>query len=89
MSHANQSPMAYLEAIKNLSAREGEILDKIAEGKTTRQIAEELFLSTRTVENHRANICKTINVSGRGALEKWISSIIIKKAEKTTTQNNE
>jgi len=41
-----------------LSPREREVLKFIAEGKTSREIAEVLSLSVRTVEHHRANILK-------------------------------
>lgn len=62
----------FINALLKLSAREGEILQKTAEGKTSRQIAEELFVSVRTVENTRLRICKKLNLTGRGALKKWI-----------------
>jgi DNA-binding NarL/FixJ family response regulator len=41
-----------------LSPREMEILTLIAKGKTSREVAEGLLLSIRTVEHHRANILK-------------------------------
>ncbi len=42
----------------NLTRREREILDHIAQGKTSRQIARLLNLSVYTVNNHRKHICK-------------------------------
>lgn len=42
--------------VASLTPREREVLDRIAEGFTTRQIAEGLGLSPRTVESHRAAI---------------------------------
>lgn len=39
-----------------LSTREKEVLTLICKGKTNSEIAEELFLSNRTVENHRAKL---------------------------------
>jgi DNA-binding NarL/FixJ family response regulator len=42
-----------------LSSREREVLKMLAEGKTSKEIADILVISTRTVEHHRANIqCK-------------------------------
>ena len=41
---------------KPLTRREQEILQLLLQGKTSRQIAEELHLSTKTVDNHRSNI---------------------------------
>lgn len=48
--------------VKKLSKKEAEILDLLAEGKTTKEIAVQLFISTRTVETHRANMLKKLNV---------------------------
>lgn len=65
------------KTLLKLSKREGEVLMKVTEGKTNQQIADELYLSVRTVENTRARICKKLNLKGRGALKKWIANIII------------
>jgi DNA-binding NarL/FixJ family response regulator len=46
-----------------LSKREYQILTLIAEGLSTRQIAEKLFISERTVSNHRLNILSKCNVN--------------------------
>lgn len=51
-----------------LTPREREILRLIALGNTNAQIARDLYLSTRTVETHRANIQVKLGVSGRAAL---------------------
>lgn len=48
------------------------MLLKVAEGKTNRQIAKELYLSRRTVENTRARICDKLELEGRGGLTAWI-----------------
>ncbi len=47
---------------KNLSAREMEIFKLFAEGISNRTIAEELFISVRTVETHKNNIMKKIGL---------------------------
>jgi len=44
-------------ALKDLTATERRILKLIADYKTSREIAEELFISYHTVETHRRNIC--------------------------------
>ena len=41
---------------KDLSTREHEVLRLLAEGKVNRQIAEQLGISVRTVEGHRARV---------------------------------
>ncbi len=48
---------------KLLSSREREILKLIAKEFTNEQIAEELFISRRTVETHRKNIFKKTNTN--------------------------
>ena len=49
----------------NLTQREIEVLLLIAEGKNNREIAEELFISDKTVKNHVSNIFRKIDVSDR------------------------
>ncbi|AOP34752.1 DNA-binding response regulator [Leptospira tipperaryensis] len=46
--------------VKRLTKREREILNLLAEGKMNREIADELELSVRTVETHRASIFKKL-----------------------------
>ena len=45
-----------------LSPREIEIIKMIAEGKSSKEIAEILFLSFRTIQNHRTKIMKKLNL---------------------------
>ena len=45
-----------------LTPREREVLKMVAEGRTNKQIADLLFISTRTVENHRAKIMNKLNL---------------------------
>ena len=51
-----------------LTAREREIAALVATGRRSRAIADELFLSHRTVETHLARIYRKLNVSSRTAL---------------------
>lgn len=48
-----------------LSNREKEILQLIGEGKTSNEIAISLFISKTTVDSHRKNIMKKINIHGK------------------------
>jgi DNA-binding CsgD family transcriptional regulator len=48
-----------------LTAREAEVLGRLAGGKTNNEIAEELHVSVRTVERHIANIYAKIGARGR------------------------
>jgi DNA-binding NarL/FixJ family response regulator len=54
-SHVDNSDPRLL-AYRELSLREKEILALVAKGKTSKDIADELFISTHTVETHRKNI---------------------------------
>ncbi len=51
-----------------LSKREEEVLRHLALGNTNREIAEQLNISQRTVETHRANIMKKIGARSRADL---------------------
>ncbi|HBI01151.1 MAG TPA: response regulator transcription factor [Flavobacterium sp.] len=48
-----------------LSKREKEILQLIGEGKTSQEIADTLFIGKTTVDTHRKNIIKKINIHGK------------------------
>jgi two-component system, NarL family, response regulator NreC len=54
-----------------LSERELEILRLIALGHTNSQVAEELFLSVRTVETHRAHIQQKLGLGDRAELVRY------------------
>ena len=49
----------------HLTKREYEVLVLIADGKNNREIADDLFISEKTVKNHVSNIFKKIKVSDR------------------------
>ncbi len=58
-------------SLQNLTITEKKILKYISENKTSRDIADILFLSPRTVENHRANISNKLNLKGSHSLVKF------------------
>lgn len=51
-----------------LTPREREILKLVAEGHTSKKVAEMLFLSVKTVDRHRANLMKKLNLHSTSAL---------------------
>ena len=51
-----------------LTSSERRVLKLVAESKSNKQIADELFISIRTVENHRSNICAKLDLEGKNAL---------------------
>jgi DNA-binding NarL/FixJ family response regulator len=54
-----------------LTHREREILTLLADGKSSKEIGELLFISLRTVQNHRANIMKKLKVKRTTDLIKY------------------
>lgn len=54
-----------------LTEREREVLTCIAEGRTTREIAEALVISPKTVDRHRENIMAKLNLHNRAELVKY------------------
>ena len=57
-----------IEIFNELSAREKDILNLVVKGLTSRQIAERLGLSERTVQGHRLNLSKKFNVHSKSEL---------------------
>ncbi|WP_448519852.1 response regulator transcription factor [Rhodoflexus sp.] len=57
-----------------LTPTELRIIGLIAAMKTSQEIADELFISVKTVENHRTNICKKLNIKGKNGLLKFVLS---------------
>ena len=55
----------------DLSEREVEVLRLIALGHTNTEIAQQLYLSVRTVETHRAHIQQKLRVSSRAELVRY------------------
>ncbi|TWC43075.1 LuxR family two component transcriptional regulator [Pseudomonas sp. SJZ079] len=54
--------------LARLTEREGEVLAKIVDGLSNKQIARELALSPRTVESHRANLFEKLDVDSLAQL---------------------
>ena len=55
-------------AVATLSRREREVLDRILAGRQTRAIAEELYISVKTVEFHRTRIHEKLGVASMAEL---------------------
>jgi two-component system response regulator NreC len=63
----NESEKEY----SNLTPREQEVLTLIAEGHSNTEIANELFISIKTVDRHRENIMRKLNMHSRIDLVKY------------------
>jgi RNA polymerase sigma factor (sigma-70 family) len=53
--------------VSELSEREREVLELVAAGMSNEEIAQRLFLSTRTVERHLSNVYAKLRLSGKSA----------------------
>jgi two-component system, NarL family, response regulator NreC len=62
-SHSPSSP--------NLTIRESEVLQLVAEGHSTSQIARSLHVSVKTVETHRQKLLAKINTKSIAGLTKY------------------
>jgi DNA-binding NarL/FixJ family response regulator len=60
--------------INDLTPTERRVLRLIAEDLTTRAISEQLFVSPRTIEKHRENICQKLDLQGSHSLLKFALS---------------
>ena len=56
------------QAISELTPREKEVLELVAQGHSTKQIADKLGIGTRTVESHRVNMLKKMKVNNTAEL---------------------
>ena len=54
-----------------LTKRQIEILELIAQGKTSREIADQLFIGTHTVDTHRKNMIRILGLKGKGELLRY------------------
>ena len=57
--------------LQNLTTTERKVLRSISENKTSKEIADDLNISYRTVENHRSNICNKLAIHGSHSLLKF------------------
>ena len=64
-------PAADAQAAERLTARQREILQLIAEGKTTKEIAQVLTLSAKTVEMHRAQLMERLDIHDVAGLVRY------------------
>jgi DNA-binding NarL/FixJ family response regulator len=67
----NHAPDEQQLGLSQLTPTEYRILKLLADYKTNKDIAEELSVSPRTVETHRARICQKLNLQGSHALMKF------------------
>lgn len=64
-------------ALESLTSREREIIGMVKEGWPSARIARELFISEKTVEVHRYNILKKLNLKNTAALVNYINRNLV------------
>jgi two-component system response regulator NreC len=69
--YVNRSTRGTNSAYSDLTAREREVLQLIAEGMSTKMIAKELCLSTKTIEWHRSRIMKKLGIESIAGLVRY------------------
>lgn len=72
-----------------LTSREQEVLRGLAEGLSSKEIAERLFISAKTVENHRSNIMHKLQVHSSVELIRYAARIGIIDFEQWTAAREE
>jgi two-component system response regulator NreC len=70
-----------------LTEREAEVLTLIALGHTNGEIGQQLFLSVRTVETHRAHIQQKLRLSKRSELARYAfdNGLVVVDSESTAS----
>ena len=66
--------------VESLSDRELEVFQQIGQGLTTRQIAEKLHLSPKTIETHREHIKTKLNISNNNQLVRFAAQWMIEQS---------
>ena len=71
IKHDDKNRRSKQSIAEQLTPAEMRIMALIANMKTSQEIADALFISVKTVENHRTNICKKLNIKGKNSLLKF------------------
>jgi DNA-binding NarL/FixJ family response regulator len=58
--------------LKELTFTEKKILRLLADGKSSKEIGDELSIHYRTVDNHRTNVCRKLGLEGANALTRFV-----------------
>ena len=74
-NQGSQSREKLEEALKTLSSREKEVVERIRLGESNKQVAEHLFISERTVKAHLSSIFRKLNVPDRLQLVVYLQQL--------------
>ncbi|HBN76838.1 MAG TPA: DNA-binding response regulator [Planctomycetaceae bacterium] len=70
--------------LESLSNREKQVMDLVVEGQTSRQVAENLGIAVKTVDAHRANMMKKLNVNNVAEL---IHKVIMYRPDEDSSES--
>jgi len=75
---------------KGLSHREAEVAELVSRGLSNKEVANQLFVTEKTVKFHLTNIYKKMNVKSRAQLIVWCLPHLgfVEKEEKPVVDNN-
>lgn len=75
---------------KGLSNREAEVAELVTKGLSNKEVANQLFVTEKTVKFHLTNIYKKMNVKSRAQLIVWCLPHLgfVEKEEKPAVENN-
>jgi two-component system response regulator FixJ len=72
----HQQHLSIVSALSQLTSRERQVLDMIIEGRTSKNIATALGISSFTVDNHRARILDKMRATTTGQLVQMVCTTI-------------
>jgi DNA-binding NarL/FixJ family response regulator len=64
-------PFGKIANPNNLTHRELEVLAEVASGKSNKQVAEDLFISVKTVETHKGHILEKLGLKNTAELVRY------------------
>ena len=80
-----QGSSSHVKLLAQLTSREREVLQLVAEGKANKQVADELSISIKTVEKHRQHLMEKLGIHDTAGLTRYaISSGIIESNVQVT-----
>ena len=71
--HGRLVPDSYTDEMAQLTQQEQKILALVAEGKTNKEIASEVFLSDKTVKNYVSSILSKLNLERRAQAAAFVA----------------
>jgi DNA-binding NarL/FixJ family response regulator len=60
-----------MQILQNISEHEKKILCLLSQGKQNKYLADTLCLSEHTIKNHKANLCRKLNLNSTTELYLW------------------